>query len=307
SSATRPAPFHQLVDGIPRSPFLDPALVRQALAYRPLEGDIVLVTYPKSGSHWVQQVIQLILNRAESRLPSLSDTTKRTPLLENHGTNWLDDVPLPRTIRTHLQKLRDNFSEDAKYVYVARSPWDCCVSFYHAVRGLPKYRFQEGTFEDFVEAFLAGDFGYGDYFDHVSCGYEHKDRPNVFFLRYEDLKTDLPSVVLRLAYFIGEEYGRMLDNNDDLFERVLEKCGFEYMRRVFGMDATKYADVLTSYCDFTRNDVPEGKGESIASPFSLSKRRFGSWSDCYTHDQMRRMRHRLERSCQDLLGIWEPK
>ncbi|EEC14497.1 salivary sulfotransferase, putative [Ixodes scapularis] len=307
SSTSRSVPFHQLVDGIPRSPFLDPALVRQALAYKPRQGDIVLVTYPKSGSHWVQQIIQLILNHGEIQLPISSEMAKRTPLLENQGTRWLDDVPPPRTIRTHLQKLRDNFSEEAKYIYLARSPWDCCISFYHTVKSLPKYRFQDGTFENFVDAFLTEDFGYDNYFEHVSCGYEHRDRSNVFFLAYEELKTDTSNVVLRLAYFIGEDYGKTVEENDDVFERILEKCSFEYMRRVFGMDASRYANVLTSYCDFPQNSAAEDVRESTGPLFSVRKGRARGWRDYYTHEQMQRMRLRLEQTCKNLSKIWEPK
>ncbi|KAH7957033.1 hypothetical protein HPB52_014492 [Rhipicephalus sanguineus] len=66
--------------------------------------------------------------------------------------------------------LQREHGEGAKFVYVARNPWDVCVSFYHMVKDLSVFRFQDGTFDDFLEAFLAGGFGFGSYFQHVASG-----------------------------------------------------------------------------------------------------------------------------------------
>lgn len=214
--------------------------MRKALNYTPEDGDVILVTYPKSGSHWTQQIIQLILRDGESA-SSFTEFVKRTPSLENNGTAWLDGAPRPRTLRSHLQLLRGNFNDKAKYVYVARNPYDCCVSFYHMLRSVPGYGFQEGSFDDFFEAFLRGDFGFGLYFDHVEFGYSCRNRPNVLFLTYEELKADTPATVLKLAYFLGEEYGEKLEKDADLFERVLARSSFEYMQRVLSATVDEFS------------------------------------------------------------------
>ncbi|CAN7993795.1 unnamed protein product [Ixodes pacificus] len=107
----------------------------------------------------------------------------------------------PRLLRSHLQIGKVSFSPRAKYVYVARNPWDCCVSCYHLVHEAPAFNFSAETFEGFVDVFLGGQFGFGNYFDHVLSGYKHKNKPNIFFLTYEELQKNKADAVLRLAYF----------------------------------------------------------------------------------------------------------
>ncbi|KAG0418965.1 hypothetical protein HPB47_004463 [Ixodes persulcatus] len=309
SSSRRPSPRCQLVDGIPRSPYLDPTLVRQALKHRPEDGDVVLMSFPKSGTHWTQQILQLILNRGESAT-NFTDFVRRTPILENHGAKALENLPKPRTTRTHFQLLRANVNEKAKYVYVARNPWDACVSAYHMLKSVPKFGFQDGTFDDFFEAFMRGDYGYGEYFDHVMCGYSHRNDPNVFFFTYEQLKGDSRGVILRLAYFLGEKYGRMLEADEELFERVLKKSSFEYMKRVFGMDADEFSAALTSL------EVRPGNGEVVArrndedktSQLNFFRRgKVNDWKELFSEEQVKRMKARIEEMTKgsDLMSLWE--
>ncbi|CAN8004427.1 unnamed protein product [Ixodes hexagonus] len=308
-SSSRPSPRCQLVDGIPRSPFLDPTLVRQALKHRPRDGDIVLMSFPKSGTHWTQQILQLILNRGESAT-NFTDFVRRTPILENHGAKALENLPAPRTVRTHFQLLRANVNEKAKYVYVARNPWDACVSAYHMLKDVPKFGFQDGTFDDFLEAFMRGDYGYGEYFDHVMCGYSHKDDPNVFFFTYEQLKEDSRGVIVRLAYFLGEGYGKMLEENNDIFERVLEKSSFQYMKRVFGMDADEFSAALTSLDKVPTNvDIvaPRNDDGKASELNFFRKGKVNDWKELFSEEQVKRMQARIEEKTKgsDLMSLWK--
>ncbi|KAH9384575.1 hypothetical protein HPB48_026584 [Haemaphysalis longicornis] len=93
-------------------------------------------------------------------------------------------------------------NKEAEYVDVARNQCDVCVSLYHMVNNVYIWRFQDGTFDEFVDAFIEGEFGYGSYFDHVAAGYALRHEPNVFFLTYENLKKDTRGTVLFLAGLI---------------------------------------------------------------------------------------------------------
>ncbi len=55
----------------------------------------------------------------------------------------------------------------------------------------------------FWKKFISGDVMYGDYFDHVLGWWHHKDDKNVLFLKYEDMKKDLPHAVSQIASFMG--------------------------------------------------------------------------------------------------------
>ncbi|CAN8004431.1 unnamed protein product, partial [Ixodes hexagonus] len=186
------------IDGVRRWPYLDPAAARQAAQFQPEDGDVVLVTYPKCGTQWVTQIIDLIRHRGESA-SSYSKLVGRAPSLENYGIEGLKDLQPPRFMQSHFQLLRDAFNPKAKYVYVARNPWDCCVSHYHNCRDLAFFKFADGTFDDFFEAFVAGELCNGDYFEHVLHGHTRRNEPNVFFFTYETLKADTPGTIIKLA------------------------------------------------------------------------------------------------------------
>ncbi|KAG0439092.1 hypothetical protein HPB47_016758 [Ixodes persulcatus] len=67
-SKTRQVPAYQLIDGSRRWPYLDPAIAHEASKYEPQVDDVLLVTYPSSGTHWTKQIISLIFHRGESAL-----------------------------------------------------------------------------------------------------------------------------------------------------------------------------------------------------------------------------------------------
>ena len=77
-----------------------------------------------------------------------------------------------RVIKTHLPltMLPPDLLEKAKVVFVARNPADCCVSFFHHERLVPKQGFA-GTFDQYAGLFRRGENPGGDYFYHlfVSC------------------------------------------------------------------------------------------------------------------------------------------
>ncbi|KAL1425329.1 hypothetical protein MTO96_019270 [Rhipicephalus appendiculatus] len=103
----------------------------------------------------------------------------------------------PGAIKTHLPFNRVPYSPQAKYIFVARNPYDCCVSFYHHTRAFPAYRFAEGSFDAFLDAFLRGKVDCGDYFDQLLSWYDHIDDENVLFVTYEKLKSHTSEEVIK--------------------------------------------------------------------------------------------------------------
>ncbi|KAL3223505.1 hypothetical protein MRX96_027331 [Rhipicephalus microplus] len=84
--------------------------------------------------------------------------------------DFSSSLPL-RTFATHLELNKCTMTTEGKYVYIARNPCDVCVSFYHMVTNMSISEYRNGTFEDFVDTIVSGNFGYGDYFEHVAAGY----------------------------------------------------------------------------------------------------------------------------------------
>ncbi|KAH8029459.1 hypothetical protein HPB51_000555 [Rhipicephalus microplus] len=160
-------PYYQVIDGIPRSPSFCPELLRAALEFCAQKDDVLITAFPKSGTHWMLYITQLILKKGQpvSGLEEFTHNMRLLGIVQIDG--WKPNLPL-RLFATHFPLRKDTMNPDAKYVYVAQNPWDLCVSDFHHVTTFDVFRFRDGTFEEFFDAFLDGDCaGQGNYFDHV--------------------------------------------------------------------------------------------------------------------------------------------
>ena len=198
------------------------------LSYEPEATDIFVCTYPKCGTTWMQYIVYLLMNGAQplrrgERLDAVF------PHLEEVGREIVAALPEPRLIKTHLPRPLTPFNASARYVHVARNPFDCAVSFYHHTRGFPQhYDFAEGTFADFFTCFIAGEVDFGDYFDHLVSWYA-PGHANVLLTTYEAMKADTRGTVRAVAKFMG---GAALEvvANEAALDRLLDAVSFDSMR-----------------------------------------------------------------------------
>ncbi|XP_049525986.1 amine sulfotransferase-like [Dermacentor silvarum] len=92
-----------------------------------------------------------------------------------------------------------------------------------SIRSAMRYKPLDG---DVILAF------YGDYFDHVLPWYEQRNKSNILFITYEQLKADTRGMVLKIAEFLGGKHCANLRNNDILIQRILDNCSMESMRAI---------------------------------------------------------------------------
>ncbi|XP_064485364.1 sulfotransferase 1C2-like [Ornithodoros turicata] len=307
--ATRRRPTYVEIEGLRLTADYRPEFVQEALRFIPEPGDIFLVTYPKCGTHWLSQIIQLILHKGESA-DNFFQALSWSRIPEFLGTDVLEDAPRPRFMKTHLPFTRLNFSNVAKYVYVTRNPWDCCVSFYHHTKTFPAYHCEDVSFDDYFEMFIKGETDHGDYFDHLLSTYALKNESNVFFLTYEDLKKDTKKWVLRLAGFLGDEYARAL-RDENVLGQVLEKSTVSYMKTVYEMSESNLTRA------FAQEELPEvirkicgqvltWKGDGARLGF-VRKGEVGGCKAYFKPDQWQRLWEKLNDRLghTDLMNLWD--
>ncbi|XP_075744249.1 sulfotransferase 1C3-like [Rhipicephalus microplus] len=166
----RKKPAYQVIDGVPRCVFQNPDRLRERLKFRAKKGDLVQVTFPKSGTHWLMYITHLILKEAPL-IPTHDEFAKEWRFLDFVDIeHFSPSLPL-RTFATHLVLDKRTMTEERKYVYIAHNSWDVCVSLYHMMTSMSAFEFQDGKFEDFAHAFMSGNTGFGDYFEHVAVRY----------------------------------------------------------------------------------------------------------------------------------------
>lgn len=289
----RRTPAFQMIDGVPRCIDVDPDTLRENLKFRAKEGDIVQCTFPKSGTNWIQYITQLILRRGEpmNDYREFCDGWRFIDYM--NIKNWESPYPL-RSFSTHLPLSMERVNDEGKYVYLARNPWDVCVSFYNMATRISYYDFQDGTFEEFVDAFLSGNFGYGDYFEHVAAGYAMRNQPNLLFLTYEELKKNTRDVVLRLAYFMGECYGRALEQDEGLLKKLLQSSTPAHMRNVVVVDlGSDWHPELRLNPLRGKVTCKEGYAGNKSQFAYVRSAKVGGWKEYFTPELLRRMEARI--------------
>jgi hypothetical protein len=213
------------------------------LKYEAQPNDLIVATYPKCGTTWMQHLVYLILNdgnpiAADERLDQIF------PHLEEVGNDYIcassscnnssaAGCNNYRLIKTHLPYSMTPQNPVAKYIFVARNPKDCVVSFFHHTRGFVKhYNFSEGSFDTYFQLFLTGKVDFGDFFATLRSWYDHKDDPNVLFLTYEQLRTNTRAAVLSVAEFLDPDvYPARLLKDEHILNQILLHSSLDSMKK----------------------------------------------------------------------------
>ncbi|XP_068705586.1 sulfotransferase 1C2-like [Montipora foliosa] len=208
----------------------DPALLAHYISnFKAKPDDVFVVSYPKSGTTWVQEIVWQIVNggkvskeKIDYRFPYLECATA-----EDSRKTDFQALPSPRLIKSHLHAsaIPKGSGENSrcKYIYVARNPKDVVVSYFHYVQSFEQMNDFRAPWEFYVDLFIEGNVPYSKWNDHVLDWWKHRNDPNVLFLKYEDLKKDLLSHVRTIAEFLKKPL------SDELINRIAEQCTFKGM------------------------------------------------------------------------------
>lgn len=234
-----------------------PRDIIEQVKYRfPLRDDDVMVaTYPKAGTTWVQEIVWLLMNNGDVtkaretlqdiRVPFLELDISKTPRF----IDIVDKAESPRIFKTHLGF--DFFSEQlamkkTKVVFGARNIKDTLVSFYHFYRMNDGYGNMTGPFNEFFEIFREKKLVYGDWFDYNLHYWNNRDKFNFFLVKYEDLHKDFYGTVKNLAKFLGKEL------SDEQFEAIAKHVSFAEMKENKMVNKTIYPSLQYKISPFMR-------------------------------------------------------
>ncbi|XP_026560915.1 sulfotransferase 6B1-like [Pseudonaja textilis] len=217
-----------------------PEILKSIHTFRARKDDIILVSYPKSGSNWVQQIL-MQLEVASGKYEEDEQKQRLQKLLELSRTLFLEfgepekfermeKLPSRRIIKTHLmpQKLpKSVFEQKAKMLVLLRNPKDTAVSFFHFSKGIKLISDQE-TWDEYFEAFITGKVAYGSYFDYIVEWNKYLDDSNIFFITYEEIKEDPASSLKKIAKFFD------LSVTEEKIESIVKETHFESMKNNAG-------------------------------------------------------------------------
>lgn len=222
------------------------------------DDDIVIATYAKAGTTWVQQIIaQLLFNGAEGM-----EVAEMSP--------WLDlrvppkAVKLPeveaqthrRFLKTHLPVDALVFSRKARYLYIGRDGRDVVWSMYnhHANANESWYQALNDTpgrvgppigkppasiRQYFIDWLERDGHPFWPFWENVRTWWAIRDLPNVKLLHFAELKADLPGQIRGIAHFLR------IPIDESKWGAIVEHCSFDYMKR----NATKSVPLGGAFWD----------------------------------------------------------
>jgi aryl sulfotransferase len=208
------------------------------------DDDIIIGTWGKSGTTWMQQIIGQLVFDGQEDLP----VSEMSP--------WLDMVVPPlapmmqglaaqthrRFIKTHLPVDALVFSPEAKYLYVGRDGRDVVWSMHHHQINFTAEAFEAFNtnprrgpgaplkpptadvgqyFRDWLEK---DGYPWWPFWENIRSWWAIRDLPNVMLVHFAQLKADLPGEMRRIAAFLN------IPIDEDRWPVLVEHSTFDYMK-----------------------------------------------------------------------------
>ncbi len=208
------------------------------------DDDIIIATYAKSGTTWLQQIVSQLIFDAQEDM----DVAEMSP--------WLDlrvpprEVKMPavesqqhrRFMKTHLPVDALVFSPKAKYIYIGRDGRDVLWSmynhhsnandfWYHALNdtpglvGPPIEKPAESIVQYYHDWLDKDGFPFWPFWENISSWWAIKNLPNVYMIHFQKLKNDMPGEIKKLAAFLD------IPINQKKWDALLQHCSFDYMKK----------------------------------------------------------------------------
>jgi aryl sulfotransferase len=208
------------------------------------DDDIIISTYAKAGTTWVQQIVGQLLFQGDPNL----EVAEMSP--------WLDlrvppkNVKLPlieaqthrRFLKTHLPVDALRFSPEAKYLYIGRDGRDVVWSMYNHHSNANQSWYEalndtpgrmgppiEAPPDDIVQywdEWMEHDgHPFWPFWENVRSWWELRHLPNVELIHFASLKADMSGQIQKIAEYLE------IPIQESAWASILEHCSFEWMKK----------------------------------------------------------------------------
>jgi hypothetical protein len=190
----------------------------RGLALRTRPDDVIISTFPKCGTTWLQQIVHGLRTGGSMDFDEITEVVPWLELAHDMGVDpEAPQVAEPRVFKSHLAF--DEVPRGARYVNAIRDPGDVLVSMYRFFEG---WRFEPGSIS--LDGFALDYFVHRDYWSHVLSWWRARQRDDVLLLCYEDMLADHAGTVRRIASFIG------VDGGEDLLATAVGQSTLAFMK-----------------------------------------------------------------------------
>lgn len=222
-----------------RNRFMD-STIWNGFPYKP--DDIIIASYIKSGTTWLQQIISQLIFDGEENI----SVAQISPWLDlrfpdpKEKLSALEKQVHRRFIKTHLSADAIPFSKDAKYFYIARDARDVVWSMHNHFSKMTDSAYELfNSIEidlpllkrppEIIKYYNEWIDGNGNpiwtYNDNILTWWDLKDEPNVKLLHYNNLQKNMEGQIRDIASFLE------IPINENNWSYVVEHCTFDYMKK----------------------------------------------------------------------------
>ncbi|CAH1793722.1 unnamed protein product, partial [Owenia fusiformis] len=177
------------IDGVPQETVFHSTLHNDARTFTANADDVWVMSWPRSGSHWVWEITQRLLHGIDSFVGPLQKELSVFAL----NTVGMKDIRRPRVISCHLGREFapvDIFKKGSKMIYLVRDPRDAMVSWYKFIQRHDGFKY-DGTWNGFLSLYFQDKIPRGTWEKHTKGWLqESRNNKNIFFLKYEGLRHD---------------------------------------------------------------------------------------------------------------------
>lgn len=207
------------------------------------DDDIIIATYAKAGTTWVQQMVGQMLFGPDPDLNVADMSVWMDLRIPDKATKLarVESQTHRRFLKTHLPVDALVYSPKAKYIYVGRDGRDIVWSLYnhHANANARWYEALNETpgrvgppiepppedIRKYWRDWLDHDgYPFWSFWENVRSWWSIRELPNLMLLHYNDLKRDMPLQMRRIASFLN------IPVNESQWDRIVKYCSFEWMK-----------------------------------------------------------------------------
>ena len=264
------------------------------------DDDIVIATYAKSGTTWMQQIVAQLMFDGD---PDIS-VAEMSP--------WVDlrvppkEVKLPlleaqthrRFMKTHLPVDAIRFCPKARYLYIGRDGRDVVWSMYNhhfnanqtwydalndtPGRVGPPIEPPPDDIRQYWREWLDRDgHPFWPFWENIRSWWAVRDLPNVKFIHFANLKHDMAREIRAIATFLD------IPIKESRWESILEHCSFEWMKK----NATKSVPLGGAFWD-------------AGAEVFINKGVNGRWTDTLTPEEVAEYEARSRTELGDECAHW---
>jgi len=228
--------------------------------HRSRKDDLYIATYPKSGTTWLQHIVNKLLKYPRGEETKIDDAI---PWPAAETQQLIDGLSSPRVLKTHMKWRWVPKASGIKYIYCYRNPKDLVVSYYNHTQIFKSYKL-EMTLQEYIKDIFLNEKAatHGSYFDHVAEWLQQKNNENILFMTYEDMSEDLLREVRRIVAFLE------LDLTEDDLLGIVGASNFESMK---ANDKSNYSWIV---------------GPNLENKF-LRKGKVGDWMNHLSDEESR--------------------